>query len=160
MSKISPVLFLDIDGVLNPFAAAACPDGYAEHEFFPGEGPQRYSAAHGAWIRELAAAGELWWASTWGEDANKLFLPRLGVTESLPVVDFPPLPFPPERKVPAVAAVAGDRPAAWIDDNHTAAGRQWAADRSAPTLLVPIDAAIGLTRADVDRVLSWAAEPS
>lgn len=39
------------------------------------------------------------------------------------------------------------------------AGRRWAAGRSAPTLLVSIDPAIGLTRADVDRVLAWAAAP-
>jgi hypothetical protein len=157
MSKISPVLFLDIDGVLNPFAASACPDGYEEHEFYPGAGPERYCPAHAGWIGELAAAGELWWASAWGDDANALFLPRLGVSQPLPVVEFPPLPFPPERKVPPIAAVAADRPAAWIDDNHTVAGRRWAAERSAPTLLVPSDAAIGLTRADVDQVVSWAA---
>jgi hypothetical protein len=79
------------------------------------------------------------------------------VSEPLPVVEFPPLPFPPERKVPPIAAVAADRPAVWIDDNHTEAGRRWAAERSVPTLLVPIDAAIGLTRADVDRVGTSAA---
>jgi hypothetical protein len=155
MSKSLPMLLLDLDGVLNPFAAPVCPDGYLEREFFPGEGPERYCAGHGAWIRELAGVGELWWATTWGEDANRLFLPELGV-DPLPVVTFPPVPFPPERKVPAIAAVAGDRPAAWIDDNHTDAGRRWAAERSAPTLLVSVDPAIGWTRADVDRVVAWA----
>lgn len=84
------------------------------------------------------------------------FLPLLGL-EPLPVVRFPPVPFDPELKVPAVAAVAGDRPAAWIDDNHTDAGHRWAAERAAATLLVSIDPAVGLAREDVDRVIAWAA---
>ena len=71
------------------------------------------------------------------------------------MVPFPPLPFPPEAKVPAIAELVGDRPAAWIDDNHTEAGRRWAAGRSAPTLLVPIDSAVGWTRPAVDQVLAW-----
>jgi hypothetical protein len=57
--------------------------------------------------------------------------------------------------VPAVDAVVGDRPAAWIDDNHTIAGQRWAAERPAPTLLVSIDPMVGWTRSDVDRVLDW-----
>ncbi len=150
------MLLLDLDGVLNPFAAAACPEGYREHVFFEGEEPARYCLVHGAWIRELAEVGELWWATGWGEHANERYLPMLGV-EPLPVVRFPTVPFEPERKVPAVAAVVGDRPAAWIDDNHTPAGRRWAAERAAPTLLVSIDPAVGWTRADVDLVLDWVA---
>jgi hypothetical protein len=89
-----------------------------------------------------------------GRKANDLYLPLLGLNP-LPVVRFPPAPFAPELKIPAIDAVVGDRPAAWIDDNHTAAGRRWAAERQAPTLLVSIDAAIGWTRVDVDRVLDW-----
>jgi hypothetical protein len=115
----------------------------------------RFCPAHGGWIRELVAAGELWWATGWGENANERYLPLLGV-EPLPVVPFPPVPFEPELKVPAVDAVVGSRPAAWIDDNHTPAGRRWAAARSAPTLLLSIDPAIGWLRPDVDRVLHWA----
>ncbi|GIJ11852.1 hypothetical protein ACFFMR_16525 [Micromonospora andamanensis] len=151
-----PVLLLDLDGVLNPFAASSCPDDYQERVLFEGEGAERYCVAHGAWISELAAAGELWWATGWGEDANELYLPLLGV-KPLPVVRLPPAPFAPELKVPAIDAVVGDRPAAWIDDNHTPAGRQWADQRTAPTLLVSIDPAIGWTRADVDLVLDWVA---
>ncbi|MGI5238919.1 hypothetical protein [Dactylosporangium sp. CA-139066] len=151
------VLLLDLDGVLNPFAAPTCPEGYQERVFFEGEEPVRYCTAHAAWIEELAAAGELWWATAWGDHANELYLPALGL-QPLPFVPFPPVPFAPELKVPAVDAVVGDRPAAWIDDNHTETGHRWAADRPAPTLLVSIDPAVGLTRTDVDRVLTWAAE--
>lgn len=153
-----PVLLLDLDGVLNPFAAAVCPDGYQERVLFAGEEPVRFCPAHGDWIRELAAAGELWWATGWGVNANEIFLPLLGAGP-LPVVRFPPVPFEPELKVPAVGALVGDRPAAWIDDNHTGAGRRWAADRAAPTLLVSVDPAVGWTRAHVERVLDWAADP-
>ena len=81
----------------------------------------------------------------------------LGV-EPLPVVRFPPVPFEPEFKVPAIDAVVGDRPAVWIDDNHTRVGRRWSATRSAPTLLVAIDPAIGWTRKDVDHVLDWVSD--
>jgi hypothetical protein len=150
-----PIVLLDLDGVLNPFAAPACPDGYRERVFFEGEGPERFCPAHGDWIRELAVVADVWWATGWGEYANARYLPLLGVAP-LPVVRFPPAPFEPELKVPAVAAVVGDRPAAWIDDNHTDAGRRWAAGRAAPTLLVAVDPAVGWTRADVDRVLDWA----
>ncbi len=150
-----PVLLLDLDGVLNPFAAQRCPDGYAEHEFFPGESPARYRRADGSWIRDLASVGDVWWATGWGADANRLYAPMLGI-QPLPVVRFPPVPFPPEAKIPAIAAAVGDRPVAWIDDCHTAAGRHWAAGRAAPTLLVPVDPAVGWTRADVERVIAWA----
>jgi hypothetical protein len=154
VNQTVPVLLLDLDGVLNPFAAPSCPDGYQERVFFDGKDAARYCAAHGGWIRELAAVGDLWWATGWGEYANELYLPFLGV-KPLPVVRFPPVPFEPELKVPAVSATVGDRAAAWIDDNHTLAGRRWADERAAPTLLVSTDPAVGWTRADVDQVLDW-----
>jgi len=31
------LLLLDVDGVLNPFAAATCPPGWTEHDFLPGK---------------------------------------------------------------------------------------------------------------------------
>ncbi len=152
-----PVVLLDLDGVLNPFAAPACPAGHEEQVLFEGEEPVRFCRAHADWIRELATVGTLMWATGWGESANERYLPLLGL-EPLPVVRFPPVPFEPELKVPALDAVAGNRPAAWIDDNHTAAGRRWAAGRPEPTLLVPVDPAVGWTRTEVDLVLAWAAD--
>ncbi|WP_406087365.1 HAD domain-containing protein [Kitasatospora purpeofusca] len=65
-----PLLFLDIDGVLNP----VCPH--------PGAGFDAHtllgytvllSARHGSWLRELAGTYELVWATTW-ENASPFHL--------------------------------------------------------------------------------------
>jgi HAD domain in Swiss Army Knife RNA repair proteins len=150
-----PLLFLDVDGVLNPFPD--CPEGYAEHDLFPEDDePVRLAAIHTGWLEELAGAFDVVWASGWGEDANRVLAPILGLPE-LPLVDLPPIPFEPHEKVPGIAAFAADRPAAWVDDNITSEARAWAARRSAPTLLVDVVSAVGLARPAVDELLAWAA---
>src|SRR5215468_9631031 len=57
-----PLLLLDVDGVLNPFAAPACPPGYTEHDFFPGEEQVRLCLAHGSWLQELGTRFQIVWA--------------------------------------------------------------------------------------------------
>ena len=149
-----PLLFLDIDGVLNPFPD--CPPGFREYDFFPEDDePVRLAARHVAWLGELMAVFDVVWASGWGEDANRVLSPFFGLPE-LPLVDLPPIPFGPHVKVPGVALLAGDRPAAWVDDILTPEARAWAKRREAPTLLVDVDSATGLTRAAVDQLLEWA----
>ncbi len=113
-----PLLLLDIDGVLNPFAAPACPPGYAEHVLFPGEEPVRVCAGHGDWLRELGSHFTLVWATAWEEEANWRLAPLLGL-DALPVIPMPPAPFPPGGKLPAVSQYAGTRPLAWLDDALT-----------------------------------------
>jgi hypothetical protein len=56
-----------------------------------------------------------------------------------------------------IDAYAGDRPAAWIDDNIDDSGRLWASERRAPTLLVETVAPVGLTDEHVGELLAWAA---
>ena len=150
-----PLLFLDVDGVLNPFGSG-CPAGYTEHDLFPGEEPVRVNLVHGTWITELAAAFDVVWATGWNDHANDLLVPLLGL-RPLPVLAVPPGPFPAGAKVPLIASRVGGRPAAWIDDGHTAEARVWARYRQAPTCLVTADPTVGLTRAQVDQVLGWAA---
>jgi HAD domain in Swiss Army Knife RNA repair proteins len=151
-----PLFLLDVDGVLNPFAAPACPDGYSEHALFPGEDPVRLCAAHGVWLRELATRFEIVWATAWGAEANRLLSPVLGLP-SLPVIGFPPIPFHPGEKLPPIIRYAGNRPLAWIDDAIQPAAHAWAGQRGIPTLLIDIDPTVGLTRPVIDRAMQWAA---
>lgn len=155
MAASLPLLLLDVDGVLNPFAAPACPPGYSEHDFFPGEEPVRLCAGHGPWLRELATRFRIVWATAWGEEANRLLAPLFQLPD-LPVVAFPPVPFHPAGKLPAIIRFSGDRPLAWIDDALPPEAHTWAASRGTPTLLVSIDPAEGLTRRVIDQVLQWA----
>jgi HAD domain in Swiss Army Knife RNA repair proteins len=150
-----PLLLLDVDGVLNPFAAPACPPGYTEHDLFPGEEPVRLCAAHGPWLQELATRFQIVWATAWGADANQLLAPLLQLPD-LPVIRFPPVPFHPRDKLPAIIRFARHRPLTWIDDALPPGAHAWAATRRAPTLLIGIDPAEGLTRPVIEQSLQWA----
>jgi hypothetical protein len=149
-----PLLFLDVDGVLNPFPDT--PAGFDEYDLFPEDDePVRLAAAHRDWLHDLSHEYELVWATGWGEEANRLLNPFFELP-SFPVVVLPAIPFEPSAKVPGVDVFAAHRAAAWVDDMLTTAVHEWAAARKAPTLLVDVDSAAGLTRTHVDRLLAWA----
>ena len=55
-----------------------------------------------------------------------------------------------------MAEYAAGRPFAWVDDQLTGADVRWCADEyPAPTLLLPIDPAIGLRRFDIAAIERW-----
>ena len=151
-----PMLLVDVDGVLNPWHAENCPPGFGVYDFFPGE-RVLLSPGHGELLLSLARAYELVWATAWEHRANRLICPVLSLPE-LPVIEFPldgrDLQF---RKLPAVIEAVGDRPCAWIDDEHWPDHYSWAERRSVPTLIVDIDPAEGLTSGVVARLAEWAA---
>ena len=151
-----PLLLVDVDGVLNPWLAPQCPDGFREYSFFPGE-RVLLSEGHGALLRDLASSFELVWATAWEHKANRLICPVIALPE-LPVIEFPltgtDYRF---RKLPAVIDSVGDRPCAWIDDEHQPDHYHWARQRGVPTLLIDIDPAEGLTRRVAEQLAEWAA---
>ena len=112
-------------------------------------------------LKTLAERYELIWATGWEEKANE-YLPRLLELESgdLPVITFDGRAVfgSAHWKVDAIDEYAGDRPAAWIDDNLDDSCRAWADGRSAPTLLVETQAPVGITDEDVERLLRFADE--
>jgi hypothetical protein len=147
-----PLLLVDVDGVLLPF-----PDRRPGFDGVAIENaPHGFRSDHGTWLRELAGPFELVWCSMWGERANRDICPRLGLP-ALPVVDLWDEDDGLDRwKLPAVRRYAGDRSVAWLDDAFDAPTREWAASRTAPTLLVGVGHRTGLNRRHVVRLLRFA----
>ena len=61
-------------------------------------------------------------------------------------------------KVDAIDEYAGDRPAAWVDDNIDETCVAWAKGRGAPTLIVETAPSVGLTDEHVAELIRWADE--
>ncbi|MFD7668901.1 HAD domain-containing protein [Streptomyces sp. NPDC059788] len=160
-----PLLFLGIDGVLNPVLPTA---GFTAHSLL--DFTVLLSVDHVDWLRELSDTYDLVWATTWEHDANTHIAPLLELPR-LPVVEFTgPRGHPesrgaaghdgaPGRIWPRLLRYAGRRPFAWVDDViaesllHLSRGRP---DR----LLIPVDPGRGLLRGHVDRLLAappWSA---
>jgi len=116
------------------------------------------NAAHAGWLRDLRRFYDLAWASACPQDLNR-YCRELIDLEPMPRVPMPPTPFDPDAKVPAVDEYVGDRPVAWLDDAFGEAARRWARARRAPTLLIDVDASIGLT-AETGRATRHLAEPA
>jgi hypothetical protein len=151
------MLLVDFDGVLNPFAASGCPAGFVEYglDVFPGEEPVRLNSEHARWLRDLTPRYELAWASACVEDLN-VYCERLIGLQPMPRVPMPVPPFDPDLKVSAVEAFVGSRAVAWLDDAFGNVARQWARERKAPTLLLDVDPAIGLTLDMIAVLRDWA----
>ena len=152
-----PILFVDVDGVISLFGF---PPGEAPGAFHQIDGIVHCIGGNaGTRLKRLAERFELVWATGWEEKANE-YLPRLLALEAeeLPVLTFDGRAVfgTAHWKVEAIDEYAGDRPAAWIDDNLDERCIAWAEGRSAPTLLVETDAPVGITDDDVERLLRWA----
>jgi len=154
-----PILFLDVDGVISLFGfspdlgqlpgALHWIDGVAH--CIPHETGER--------VATLAEHFELVWATGWEERAND-HLPHL---LKLPFRELPCLTFDGRAvfgsahwKLEAIEEYAGERPAAWIDDNLNEDCHAWAMRRAAPTLLVETSPPVGLTDEHVSELVRWA----
>jgi hypothetical protein len=151
-----PLLVVDVDGVLNPYGPE-CPGGYTEHRLFPeDEMPVRICTHHGPWLRELSRSFDLIWGTAWREDERARLSGLLDLPPFHGAVELPRGQFDAALKIPAIDRIGENRPLAWIDDLLSPAAWVWAESRTAPTLLVPVDPALGLTRRHVTMLLGWA----
>lgn len=173
-----PLLYLDVDGPLNPYAARPerRPVGYSTHRMKP-EGwiaqhpgtpraqvrPLRVwlNADHGQRLLDLGGGRyDLVWATTWGEEANEFIGPVIGLPE-LPAVDWPVERFAePDGtfwKTRTLVAHAAGRPFAWVDDELGADDRAFvAAHHHGSALLRHVDPRLGLLDADFAALDSFA----
>jgi Swiss Army Knife RNA repair-like protein len=166
---VKPLLLVDVDGPLNPYAAQATrrPAGYATHRMRPSgwvdSRPLRVwlNPSHGTDLLTLAHQYDLVWATTWKGEANEWIGPHLGLPE-LPWIDWPQMHGRAPRgtfwKTQYILEYAAGRPFAWIDDDITPFDHEWVEQHHlAAALLLHIDPSLGLLRPDFDALADWAA---
>lgn len=110
-----PLLFLDVDGVVNVLGAV----GEVERWSFPDGRLLVTPTGIARRLGVLAEGFDVVWATTWGTGAPEVLGHLLGVGSDWPVLDFDDL------KWPAIQEQAGVRRFAWIDDNAAADVPTW-----------------------------------
>ncbi|BDM71287.1 hypothetical protein HEK616_47740 [Streptomyces nigrescens] len=180
---VRPVLLVDVDGPLNPYAAKPHrrPEGYQTHRLLPPRWetaerrrltewglPNKPVKPLRVWLNPNhgpaldALPFDLVWATTWEEEANAFVAPVLGLPE-LPFIPWPsPRPEPGDGvfwKTPEIVAWAKGRAFAWVDDEITEADRTWVKNHhDGPALLHRVDPRRGLTAEDFVALTAWATD--
>lgn len=155
MSK--PLLLMDIDGPLNPWAgqwvkhADQCArKGFAIAHVDTGTPTPlkvRYGLNHGERLRALSEFYVLVWASAWGEYSDTHYGPLIGLT-GLPHVEFPDgaMEYLPNREhwkcfyIAELVRAVGAPGFLWFDDEVTTRDQKW------------LEEALPLTKVNVYRV--------
>ncbi|MEV0181479.1 hypothetical protein AB0I54_19580 [Streptomyces sp. NPDC050625] len=160
-----PLLFLDVDGPLNPYAAQPerRPEGYTTIRVAVDGRTLRVwlNPGHGPALLRLGY--DLCWATTWMDAANRYIAPVVGLPE-LPYVDFGSGLFarrPDEVhwKTEAIVAYAQGRPFAWVDDEQSPADTTYVTTHHpGPALLHHVNPRIGLREADFTALAEFAAD--
>jgi hypothetical protein len=154
-----PLLYLDVDGVLAPFGAAA-PPGYEEHRF-GAETDVWLNLDHATVIAALRERFAVVWCTA-RDDVAQTVARALG-HQDLPVLGFETAGLRDGARVRSatwklawVDQHADGRPLAWVDDELGPDAHRWAAGRPQPTLLICPTPSVGLTVAHVDELEAFA----
>lgn len=162
------LLFLDLDGVLNPYRSAAAPrylNKSWERIQLPDSSYKVWvNSDLGATLRRLAETFDLQivWATTWVDYPDRLewYAAKASLPPNLPrirqLVEFA-FDHTTCGKLPGVSAFADSHatsPAAWVDDALGSADLAWVAKRSVrvPTTATKIDPSTGLTGSNIEEL--------
>ncbi|MCO5996452.1 HAD domain-containing protein [Actinoallomurus rhizosphaericola] len=155
----TPLVLLDVDGVLNPLQRSP---GYQRYRASPDGVVYRLllNPLHGPLLTGLAAdtGAEIVWASYWRDAANDWISPRIGLPSTLRYVPIPR--HDPEFSLGAwkarhVAAWVGERPFVWLEDEPDVPEALAGAGGLGPHLIVPVDPLHGLAEDHVDQARTW-----
>ena len=158
---MKPILFLDVDGPLNPYAAKPHrrPEGYQTFRFFAGTSDWGRKGLR-VWLNPehgkqlLALPFDLVWGTTWEAMANDHIGPAIGLP-ALPYVRFG---FTESTKIPALVRFAAGRPFAWVDDEIETSDHAYVIrEHAGSSLLHEVSPRLGLLAADFDLLREWAA---
>ena len=151
-----PLLLIDVDGVVCPYASELVdPAGAGLERIVVGHSHVWLSNRVADHLQELAESFQLVWCTAWEDHAAEFLAPHLGLP-AMPVIRFDE---PGEEaghwKWPGIEAFVRDRPFAWIDDELGRDDFARAEGRPNPTLLVWIEGTHGLAEAHVDQLRRW-----
>jgi hypothetical protein len=164
--SVTPLLMLDVDGVLNPDKAWQKPQGYNVHQVWRTElGISQklrsriwLNRNHGPWLKALDV--DMMWATAWEGAANWEIGPRVGL-EPMDHVTFSNRsymrnPDGSHWKLDDLMANADGRPFVWVDDGVSGADTvRVALEYAAPALLYRVDPRWGLTWDDLGNIWQW-----
>jgi hypothetical protein len=160
-----PILAVDVDGVLLPFADTPPGAGWREVTIV---GERVYcNPGHGARLLAIAreTGAEMTWHTFWGERANKRIASLVGLPQ-MPVIPMAPgfagLKFSQYQasgitKAKAMLAYAGRRPFCWLDD-EAADAVEVLSSHPVPHLVVEVDERTGLQDEHLERARTWLRE--
>ena len=160
VSDSQPVLYLDVDGVLNALSRPLAEwSDMATHYIEVGPYNTEYKV-HLSRQMGAALAGldvEIRWATTWAEDANTHIASKVGLPSNLAVSCRPRLSDSPFKSIAIRAEVESERvPFIWIDDEAIReVDHWWAKELGIPHLFIEPNPRKGLTPFHIDAIADF-----
>jgi hypothetical protein len=152
-----PLLLIDVDGVVCPYADELVdPAAAGLEQATVGYSRVWLSRDIAEYLQRLGESFQLIWCTAWEDHAAEFLAPFLGLPV-MPVIRFDePIMEECHWKWPAIEAFAGDRAFAWIDDEIGRDDLARARKRSVPALLVRVEGTHGLDEAHVEQLERFA----